>query len=173
MGNALDLDVPRRRVRYRNDQFTWRMARARLGWRCDAPDSPGGAWTLWPAARDHCRSGILIVVQGALSGINLGIDALLGGIPASQSVVSRSELLRQGLGLVRDYIFTGSGLGVFPMVLSTYALMMNVLFLTHAHNLFLQIWIEQGLLGFVALMWLVVGFYHWLGAKERCSAVWL
>ena len=88
-------------------------------------------------------------------------DTLLGAIPAGNSVVSRAELFRQAWGLIQDYYFTGSGLGVFPMILSTYALLIDVPFLTHAHNLFLEIWIEQGLLGLVVFGWLIVAFYLW------------
>jgi O-antigen ligase len=87
------------------------------------------------------------------------LDGLVGKIPAGDTMVSRATVFGQAWGLVQDYNFTGGGLGVFPMVFSTYALLLDVPFLTHAHNLFLQIWLEQGLLGFVAFCWLVVEFY--------------
>ena len=69
--------------------------------------------------------------------------------------------------MIQDYYFTGSGLGVFPMILSTYALLIDVPFLTHAHNLFLEFWLEQGLLGFVAFAWLIIEFYLWVIASRQ------
>jgi hypothetical protein len=43
-------------------------------------------------------------------------------------------------------------------------------FLTHVHNLFLQIWLEQGVVGFVAFLWMVAGFYLGM-ATHRQSTV--
>ena len=47
-------------------------------------------------------------------------------------------------------------LASFKMAYSSYAILVSVPFLTHAHNLFLDVWLEQGLLGLMALVWLVV-----------------
>ena len=95
----------------------------------------------------------------------------LGVIPVGQSAVSRLEVYGQAWGLIRDYVFTGAGSGVFPMVVSSYALLMNVPILTHAHNLILEIWIEEGILVVIAFLWLVVAFYVWAaqltGARVR------
>lgn len=59
----------------------------------------------------------------------------------------RTDLWRQTLLLISDYRFTGSGLGGAAMIYSSYATMLHVVYLTHAHNLFLQIALEQGLPG--------------------------
>lgn len=118
------------------------------------------------AARRYAMPLVLIVIVLSLIAVlRLGsafwptVDNLLGAIPAGEQVVSRLDIYRQSWGLIQDYYFTGSGLGVFSMVYSTYALLIQVPFLTHAHNLFLQVWIEQGLLGFIAFIWLVIEFY--------------
>jgi len=87
-------------------------------------------------------------------------SGLLGGIALGDVTVSRLDVFEQASWLIRDYPFTGSGLGMFPMVYSTYALLIHVPFIPHAHNLFLQAWIEQGLLGFLALVWLVLALYY-------------
>ena len=73
---------------------------------------------------------------------------------------------------MQDYTFTGAGLGTFPMVYSTYVLLINVPYLPHAQNLFLQIWFEQGLLGMAALAWLLVTFYGWVW-RRRSELNWL
>ena len=126
------------------------------------------------ALRRYALPLALIAVLAACIGIvQLGealqpaFDTLLGAIPAGNSVVSRAELFGQAWGLIQDYYFTGSGLGVFPMILSTYALLIDVPFLTHAHNLFLEFWLEQGLLGFVAFAWLIIEFYLWVIASRQ------
>lgn len=84
---------------------------------------------------------------------------LTEGISDSTGEIPRPVLYRQVGGLIRDYLFTGSGLGTFPMVYATYALLQNVFILPHAHNIFLQVWIEQGLVGITAFVWFIVAFY--------------
>src|SRR5581483_5455193 len=86
--------------------------------------------------------------------------------------IPRLDLYQQVWRLIQSYFFTGTGLGTFPMVYSTYALQQNVFILPHAHNMFLQIWVEQGLLGIVALIWLISAFYRraW---KTRRNWSWL
>jgi O-antigen ligase len=64
-----------------------------------------------------------------------------GPIPNRLAIFSQAALL------VRDYAFTGSGLGTFPLVHSTYALMIHVPVLSHAHALPLNVALEQGLIG--------------------------
>ncbi len=132
----------------------------------------GGIAILAVAARDALRRyalpfGVIAALAGLIVVMRLGdsfvstLENALGAIPAGNTAVSRVELWGQAWELVQDYYFTGSGLGVFPMVLSTYALLIDVPFLTHVHNLYLQIWLEQGLLGIVAFAWLVIEFYLW------------
>lgn len=72
----------------------------------------------------------------------------LGGRPA---------LWRNSFDLGRDYLFSGLGLAGFEMTYSTYVLLVHVGFLTHAHNLFLDVWLEQGILGAIAWIGLLGG----------------
>jgi hypothetical protein len=87
--------------------------------------------------------------------------------PLGGTAVSRGELYGQTLELIQEYPYTGAGLGVFPLVLSAYALLIDVPFLGHAHNVALAIWIEQGLLGIVSFVWLVAAFYGWVWLRRR------
>ena len=66
--------------------------------------------------------------------------------------VSRVQLWRDSLPLIQDYLFTGSGLGNTTMAYSSYIFLLHVPFLYHAHNLYLQIAIEQGLPGLIAFL---------------------
>lgn len=67
----------------------------------------------------------------------------------------RWEVWRNSLDLAGDYPFTGLGLGGFAMAYSSYVLLVHVPHTIHAHNLFLDIWLEQGLLGFAAFAGLI------------------
>jgi tetratricopeptide (TPR) repeat protein len=57
------------------------------------------------------------------------------------------EILGQVWRLAQDTPFTGGGLDAFPGLYSTYILSIPVLFLTHAHNAYLNVLVEQGWLG--------------------------
>ena len=59
------------------------------------------------------------------------------------------------VALALDYPFTGAGLGSFEMAYSSYVVLLHVGFLQHGHNLFLDVWIEQGIIGLLALTWLI------------------
>jgi O-antigen ligase len=117
----------------------------------------------------------LVVMLGAMQNQDL-LSALVTRadfLAAAQGdEVPRLILYAQVWRLIQDYFFTGSGLGTFPMVYSTYALQIHVYFLPHAHNIFLQIWMEQGLLGVIAFVWFGIGFYAWMWAR-RAEWNWL
>lgn len=81
---------------------------------------------------------------------------------------SRLTLYRNSLYLLSDYPFSGIGLGeTFAMVYSRYQLLIQVPFLTYPHNLLLGVGLGYGLLGLVALGWLVIGFYRFVARVER------
>lgn len=91
--------------------------------------------------------GVLLVVS--LIGV---VGALT---PFGQDLLNRRSdrltVWRNSLDLAGDYAFTGLGLASFDMAYSSYVLLLHVSHTTHAHNLFLDVWLEQGLLGLVAL----------------------
>jgi len=81
---------------------------------------------------------------------------------------SRFVLYRNSFYLLKDYIFTGVGLGeVFALVYSRYQLLIPVPFLTYTHNLFLAIGFGMGFLGLVALMWLLISYYQFVVRVEQ------
>lgn len=115
--------------------------------------------------------GLILFLLGVLysrNHIGAVLDATLGGVGG----VSRLELYKQVLQLGSDYAVTGAGLDTFSPHYSTYELLINVPFLPHAHNLLLQIWFEQGLLGLIAFVWLIVGYYVWI-IRRRARLNWL
>ena len=82
------------------------------------------------------------------------IAARLGSVGggAGGSAIGRGILWRDMLAQIGDYPFTGSGLAATMMVDATYFRLLHVGFIPHAHNLFLQIAVEQGLIGLAAFI---------------------
>lgn len=72
----------------------------------------------------------------------------------------RFAVYRDSIYLIQDYIFTGGGIGgQFAALQSRYALIIQVPFLSYSHQLYLEIWLEQGLLGIFAFLWLISSTY--------------
>jgi len=90
----------------------------------------------------------------------------LGSIASTSN--SRLNLYRSSLALLGDYPFTGIGLGdTFALLYSRYQLLIHVPFLYYAHNLFLSVGLGQGILGLVALVWMLIDFYRFVIRVER------
>jgi tetratricopeptide (TPR) repeat protein len=79
----------------------------------------------------------------------------LGSGTVGGTTASRASLWQDGLALVDDYRFTGSGFASTTLVLSTYVYLLHVGFLTHVHNLYLELALEQGLPGLIALLFML------------------
>jgi tetratricopeptide (TPR) repeat protein len=106
----------------------------------------------------------MVVLQPGFDGL-LSLLARAGGA----SVPSRVELWRRVLDLIQDYVFTGSGLGGTTMVYSSYSLLVHVPYFSHAHSLYLQIALEQGVPGLLAFLWLAgLGLVAVWRRRPRC-----
>jgi hypothetical protein len=74
---------------------------------------------------------------------------------------------------VKDYPLIGAGLDGFEMLYSTYALLIHVGYISHSHNLYLAVAIDQGLPGLLALIWIWALFavvaWHSLRRQEPDS----
>ncbi|MBL8153367.1 MAG: O-antigen ligase family protein [Anaerolineae bacterium] len=113
---------------------------------------------------------VLVVIAVLLGGSVLG-----DRIPFMQSVLgaaaSRLELFKNSLYLAGDYAFTGLGLGdTFTMPYSRYSLMIFVPLFTYSHNLYLTIWLSQGLLGIIAFLGMIAAWYGYVGHVLRHAA---
>ncbi len=99
------------------------------------------------------------------------ITAVVGALPGANTALSRAELFRNTLGLVRDYALVGAGLGGFQMLYSTYVILLHVGFTVHSHNLLLNVAVEQGLPALLALIWMWLLFVGmvWRGVLEPRS----
>lgn len=87
-------------------------------------------------------------------------------LPGPATWLPRLEFQRNSLTLVRDYPIIGAGLGTFPMIYSTYVLLIHVGFILHSHSLYLNVAVSQGLPGLLALVWMW-GLFAWIVSKNR------
>jgi O-antigen ligase len=107
---------------------------------------------------------ILLLVIVFLLLIQPSARAAIVRIPlASESGLQRADLYANSLTLAADYPLIGAGLDGFMMLYSTYALLTHVGFITHSHNLYVDIVIEQGVIALMSLvwMWLLMGEAVW------------
>jgi cytochrome c-type biogenesis protein CcmH/NrfG len=115
-----------------------------------------------PSLMDWLMGGGTVVAIGLLVGLTLSPavhEALLrpvAGTYLESTINSRLAVWHESLPLIRDYPFTGSGLGSTPLVLATYVYLLHVPYLNHAHSLYLQVAIEQGLPGLIGLMGIMI-----------------
>lgn len=132
------------------------LVAAYLHWRA------GAAW--WRPLLDGLLLGIVafgfvfVLGQmwgGALTGFALPAEEELLALPKGDAIRRRVRFLQDMLLLVGDYPFTGSGLGSTSMVFSSYVILLHVEYRVYAPNLFLQVAIEQGLLGLFAFIGLL------------------
>lgn len=129
---------------------------AALWWLTGRFSYGAGRWWLMAAA--------LLLGSALLLAVALGVPALRDPILNSGSLANRWAIYTQAFWLVRDYPFTGSGLGNFALVHSTYSLLIHVPILAHAHALLADVAVEQGWFGAISLMALY-GSAAWLGMR--------
>ncbi len=102
-------------------------------------------------AGDAALALLLLGLAGSfvIALVRPGFAGPLGSLPAGGSALSRASLWRDTLPLIQDYRFTGSGLTGTAEIYSAYVFLLHVNFLTHAHNLYLQIALAQGIPGLI------------------------
>jgi putative inorganic carbon (HCO3(-)) transporter len=118
-----------------------------LAWRATAGQTASLRWLgdlLLALAALGVAAGFLFVLFAPNS------LEVIQALTRDASATSRPALWRDSLALIQDYRYTGSGLGGAGMIFSTYLFLLHVGFLYHAHNLYLQIALEQGLPGLIA-----------------------
>ncbi len=121
-----------------------------------------GMWLLWrfiAARQTRVRRArwtwlVIVIALGLIGAV------ILASTPLSERLVGlggdRVQIWRNSLDLISDYPVTGFGLGDFEMTYSTYTLLIHVGYTMHAHNLWLNVWLNLGLLGILALLGMTV-----------------
>lgn len=102
--------------------------------------------------------GATAIVPGALARMSQGLYAAqVSRLPGMTDVLSRVEVARQSRYLVEDYIWTGAGLASFPGQYSQYIRVVPVASQDGSHNTLLDVVLEQGVFGLLALLWIWAG----------------
>lgn len=117
-----------------------------------APGQPAGARR--PLAQAAITLAVLLAAA-LLAGAALAATSLAGPL---LEAVSRSRLTLwvDTLHLLGDTPLTGLGFEAFQMAYVSYGLLLHVGFQPHSHNLLLEIWLRQGLLGLLAVAWMAL-----------------
>jgi len=120
-----------------------------------------GIWYLWEASPQISRrTGVSRrTVFGVLALTGLLGGFLVVGLLLMDDAAARLELIRQSLRLVADFPITGSGLATFPALYAQYIQVTPFFFAAYS-NLFVDVWLELGLLGLLSLLF-VWGFSLW------------
>ncbi|MBU2236339.1 O-antigen ligase family protein [Patescibacteria group bacterium] len=71
----------------------------------------------------------------------------------------RTVLWQGTWSLIKDRPLQGAGLAGFPTVYKEYKLAKHTEFLLYPHNIVMNFWVELGILGLIALLWLLVMFF--------------
>jgi hypothetical protein len=111
---------------------------------------------LWIAAAAGCGAAVIALLLFTPVGNRL-LD--LGG--------DRRAIWQNSVDLISDYPITGLGLAGFEMVYSTYVLLTHVGYTAHAHNLWLDMWLNQGIIGVIALAGMVLN-----AVWPKPSSIW-
>jgi O-antigen ligase len=106
----------------------------------------------------------LVIVVGLLAWV--GGEELSQRIatvsPSSHSEISsdiRTYINRDGLKMFKKRPVLGWGLGTFPVVYPQFRTFYTNFFVNEAHNDYLQLLVEMGLLGFATMLWFLVTIY--------------
>jgi len=141
----------------------------------------------------HRQRHLLWLIPVAVLGA--GLLAWLGEVPAMLDMIStsdavsswagRMEIWSRALYMIRDFPFTGIGVGTFPAitnVLYPYFLVGPGTEVPHAHNLLLQVGVDLGLPGLVAYLSILllvcrsaldnVRFYRQVGDDALAAVAW-
>jgi O-antigen ligase len=145
------------------------------------------AWFLWTflsslkSASPQSRKGmfpllLLVYLSVVILFLYTGPAQPAGSVTGSSSYGngSRAELFLRSSYLLLDFPFTGGGLGSFPGLYSQYLLNIPFYYLPNSHNLFLDVTIEQGIIGGLAFAGLyIAGLWYVSGsiARERGERV--
>jgi putative inorganic carbon (HCO3(-)) transporter len=163
------------------------MATSRGVWMALA--SAAGIWLLWRLVKlngINLRLGkeaffpilVLVYLCGVVAVLYAGPARLPSDFAGSSDfgTGSRAELFVRSLNFLGDYPITGGGLDSFPGLYSQYMLGIPYFYVINSHNLFLDVFIEQGMFGgaafsllYVFCIWQVsravtleMNFFRWL-----------
>jgi len=105
----------------------------------------------------------LVLLTGLLVWIGGGeLSQRIATVSSSHSEIAgdlRSSINRDGLKMFLEKPVLGWGLGTFPVVYPQFRTFYTNFFINEAHNDYLQLLVEMGLLGFGTMIWFVATLY--------------
>jgi tetratricopeptide (TPR) repeat protein len=105
--------------------------------------------------RNVTAASLLLCVIGAIVLFGIISGDILPGLQSNAfigSIRSRFGLFRDGIDLAGDVFLIGGGLAAFPGLYSRYVLGILDYYYAYSHNLYLDILIEQGVLGLISFL---------------------
>lgn len=129
-----------------------------------------GLWGLWgisqriaPKTR-FTDEGFYLLLLAGIGVVGITAVFLLGGplsllarLPGPDNTTSRLELIQRTLQLWQDFPYTGGGLAAFAGLYSNYIAVTPFFLFSYGHNFLLDVLLEQGILGLIALFGIFVG----------------
>jgi tetratricopeptide (TPR) repeat protein len=152
-----------------------------------------GVWIVWRmadfiAAKFPLRRDVIFPSLVLLS-LSVVILLLYAGPASSGGLIStnypygtgsRAELFARSIYLALDFPFTGGGLAAFPGLYSYYMLGIPFFNVVNSHNLFLDVAIEQGLIGglsfliiFLMAIWFTARALAKADSRQARNLIWL
>lgn len=104
--------------------------------------------------------GLLLLALATITVVSASpgqAQRLVNALPGADSSHSRWELAQNTWFLAGDFFFTGGGLDSFAGLYSQYVLYIPVMKFQYAHNLYLDVALEQGIFGLLALLGILAG----------------
>jgi O-antigen ligase len=150
------------------------IAKSRLRRNARKRETRGSALWLWLKGLGGIAALSLVLVAGV---VWLGAEPVLNRLGRSieqlqtsepESAVSRSGIWRDTGKLIQAHLIFGVGLGAYETVFPAYSLNTIEMVVTHAHNDYLQILADCGLIGGVIGLWFLVAIFRavWQGLKS-------
>lgn len=129
-----------------------------------------GLWGLWgisqriaPKTR-FTDEGFYLLLLAGMGVVGITAVFLLGGplavlarLPGPDNTTSRLELIQRTLQIWQDFPYTGGGLATFAGLYSNYIVVTPFFLFSYGHNFLLDVLLEQGPFGLVALLCIFAG----------------
>jgi putative inorganic carbon (hco3(-)) transporter len=143
-------------------------------------------WLLWSVSGRIVRSGgylrpalaglVLVCGAAAVGAVTQlyfgGLVNLANALPGHISGSSRYELAQNSWQLARDFFWTGGGLAAFAGLYSQYIQVIPYFLFSYSHNFYLDLLLEQGIFGLLALLAVIAGTAGllWQSSLQQQSA---
>lgn len=150
------------------------IAKSRLRRNGRKQEAGGGALWFWLKGLGGVAALSLVLAAGV---VWLGAEPVLNRLgrsieqlktPEAENAIERSGIWRDTGKLIQAHLIFGVGLGAYETVFPAYSLNTIEMVVTHAHNDYLQILADCGLIGAGIGLWFLVAIFRavWQGLKS-------